>query len=80
MLHLDLEEDCERELKDLAGATFLVSWASLLLLLSKCRHDCCAALVNPSNMKITVKGKVLTIIKPLHIINTRSCLKSFDDL
>ena len=59
-LHLDLEKDCERELNDLRGATFLVSWASLLLLLSKCRHDCCAALVNPSNMKITVKGIVAT--------------------
>ena len=44
---------------DMTGATILVCWTSLLLLLTKCRHEACAALVSPNNMKLSKKGNVL---------------------
>ena len=50
---------------DMTGATILVCWTSLLLLLTKCRHEACAALVSPNNMKLSMKGNVLGYIEKL---------------
>ena len=40
----------------MTGATIFVMWSSLLLLLTKCRREACAAQVSPCNMKSSVKG------------------------
>ena len=54
---LDTEDECEEfESANMGGSTILVCWASLLLLLTKCRREGCASLVCPSNMKLSLKG------------------------
>ena len=55
IIYLDIEDD-EYETTNLGGSTILVCWASLLLLLTKCRREGCASMVCPSNMKLSVKG------------------------
>ena len=55
IIYLDIEDD-EYETTNLGGSTILVCWASLLLLLTKCRREGSASMVCPSNMKLSVKG------------------------
>ena len=40
----------------MSGATVMVMWSCLLVLLAKCRREACPAQVNPSNMKTSLQG------------------------